>query len=68
MTSFPSTQASDNHGAPGASKSRVVPVRVSLEDANDNPPTFSRETYTSAIDEKTPDFDPPLIVKVILLQ
>lgn len=57
-------QASDNHGDVGESQSSVVPLKVSLQDANDNPPAFAREAYTSAIDEKAPDFDPPLIVKV----
>ncbi|KAF2367181.1 Cadherin [Trinorchestia longiramus] len=62
-TYFLSMQATDNHGSPGQSQSSVVPVKVSLTDDNDNPPAFVRLIYTSAIEEKAPDFDPPLIVK-----
>ena len=54
-------QATDNLGT---GHSSVVPLRISLKDANDNPPRFSQEVYRAVIMEGAKDFDPPLVVMV----
>ncbi|XP_050727023.1 cadherin-87A-like [Eriocheir sinensis] len=58
-TYFLSYQAVDNGGE---GHTTVVPVRISLEDSNDNPPKFSRQQFRAVIDEGASDFDPPLTV------
>ncbi|MPC44216.1 Cadherin-87A [Portunus trituberculatus] len=58
-TYFLSFQAIDNGGE---GHTTVVPVRISLEDSNDNPPKFTQQQFRAVIDEGASDFDPPLIV------
>lgn len=55
------SQAIDNGGE---GHTTVVPVRISLEDSNDNPPKFTQQQFRAVIDEGASDFDPPLIVTV----
>ncbi|KAG8232454.1 hypothetical protein J437_LFUL012378, partial [Ladona fulva] len=47
----------------GAGKSAVVSLKISLLDANDNPPRFVQDSYLASIDEGASRFEPRLFVK-----
>ena len=39
-------------------------LQISLNDNNDNPPTFTSDSYKAIIDEGSAKFEPPLFVHV----
>lgn len=47
----------------GMGQSTLTSIRISLEDANDSPPTCESPLYRASLDEGAQSFDPPLIVK-----
>ncbi|CAH0398993.1 unnamed protein product [Chilo suppressalis] len=47
----------------GSGQMTVVSLQISLEDSNDNPPTFSTPVYKSSIDEDAVKFEPELQVQ-----
>lgn len=49
----------------GKGLAAVVPLTLTLSDANDNPPVFLHESYSATIDEGAFKFDTPLRVQVI---
>jgi len=51
----------------GMGQSAVVPLKITLIDANDNAPKFTSDTYQSIIDEGASAFDPPLFVLVSMI-
>ncbi|XP_071455526.1 cadherin-87A [Hetaerina americana] len=57
---FLSYKATDDEGH---GKSTVVSLKVSLLDANDNPPRFVQDSYRAVIDEGSSNFEPRLFVK-----
>lgn len=57
---FLSYKATDDNGM---SQSTLTSIRISLEDANDSPPTCESPLYRASLDEGAQSFDPPLIVK-----
>ena len=59
---FLSFSAMDSNGGERAKKS-VVNVRITLEDDNDNGPTFEQPEYRANIDEGEAEFEPSLMVK-----
>lgn len=61
-TYYLSYQAVDENGKGLAA---VVPLTLTLSDANDNPPVFLHESYSATIDEGAFKFDTPLRVQVI---
>lgn len=60
LSYFLSYQATDAHGK---GHTAVVPLTITLTDANDNPPVFEQGVYTAAIDEGDVRFDVPLKVQ-----
>lgn len=52
-------QATDDEGK---GQTTVVPLRITLIDANDNPPVFNNKNYRAVIDEGAKKFEPELIV------
>ncbi|GFS53692.1 cadherin-87A [Trichonephila inaurata madagascariensis] len=61
-TYYLSYQAVDDMGRGLAT---VVPLTLSLSDANDNAPTFLHESYSATIDEGAFKFDTPLRVQAV---
>jgi len=57
---FLSYTATDNNGE---GKKTVVNVRITIADANDNPPVFDNEKYVANINEGESKFQPKLFVK-----
>ena len=57
---FLTLTATDNGGT---GKSSVVNLRITVADANDNPPVFARKEYSATIDEGETQFNPVLVVK-----
>ena len=55
-----SVTASDNNGT---GKKTVVNLRISVADANDNPPSFIQRNYKTSINEGEQKFEPPLLLK-----
>ncbi|XP_066907242.1 cadherin-87A [Halyomorpha halys] len=53
-------QATDDEGK---GQTKVVPLQISLNDNNDNPPTFTSNSYKAIIDEGSNKFEPPLNVQ-----
>ena len=47
----------------GTGKSSVVNLRITVSDANDNPPIFAQKEYSATIDEGETQFSPALTVK-----
>lgn len=47
----------------GNGQSTLTAIRISLEDANDSPPTCESRLYRASLDEGARSFDPPLIIK-----
>ncbi|KAK9728307.1 Cadherin domain [Popillia japonica] len=52
-------KASDDDGK---GQTTLVPLKISLIDSNDNPPTFSQPVYRVFVDEGAVKFDPELII------
>jgi hypothetical protein len=59
---FLSYSATDNNGE---GKRTVVNLRITVADANDNPPLFAKMNYVATIDEGQVQFQPRLILKAI---
>jgi hypothetical protein len=57
---FLSYSATDTNGE---GKRTVVNLRISVGDANDNPPRFDRRQYVASIDEGQVHFQPRLVLK-----
>ncbi len=57
---FLSYSAKDNNGE---GKKSVVSLRITVGDANDNPPVFDKKHHTASIDEGQVQFQPRLILK-----
>ena len=55
-----SFSATDNNGE---GKKTVVSLRISVSDANDNPPKFAQRLYKASINEGEQSFEPQLFVK-----
>lgn len=62
QTYYLSFQAVD---ANGKGLAAVVPLTLTLSDANDNPPAFLRDSYSATIDEGALKFDTPLRVQAV---
>ena len=52
--------ATDNNGE---GRESVANLRITVADANDNPPAFESTEYTATIDEGQTEFQPPLVLK-----
>ena len=50
-----SYSATDNNGE---GKKTIVNVRITVADANDNPPIFEKKNYVANIDEGKDSFEP----------
>jgi len=57
---FLSFSATDENGA---GRRSVVNLRVTIGDANDNPPAFNKHHLVASIDEGQKHFQPPLILR-----
>lgn len=54
-------------GTDGGGRVTSVNVFIDVLDVNDNPPSFDRVEYRRTVDEGASYFDPPLVVKVLLI-
>ena len=50
-----SYSATDNNGE---GKKTIVNLRITVADANDNPPVFEKRNYATTIDEGKDSFEP----------
>ena len=57
---FLSYSATDNNGE---GKKTIVNLRITVADANDNPPVFEKKNYVASIDEGRDTFEPGNIIE-----